>query len=456
MRLRLIISFIIFVLISISIVVVLARQGAVNEVRAFMFRGAMTDTAELSKKLEDYFLSNQSWDGVGSLFPGQGRGRSMGQGSGLGGVMEVRIRVADAQGKIIFDTGKEETGQVLNNSELELAIPLKVDGELIGYLVSEGGMVYNSSQEQQLVERLNNAALTAALIAGAISLVVALFLAYQLLRPVNELIIAAQNLGEGDLTQRVPVRGNDELAQLGKSFNSMADSLEKSETSRQAMTADIAHELRNPLAVQRANLEALQDGIYHLTPENLQPLIDQNNLLTRLVDDLRTLATADSGQLILDLTQVNIYKLTEQIVVAFKPQADEQQIEISLGSTYPIQNECFEIYADPIRLEQILSNLVSNALRYTPDGGQISLSLMCGSENILVQLHDEGPGIPEESLPYIFDRFYRADQSRSRADGSTGLGLAIAQHLAFAHKGNIRAENHPNGGAVFTLTLPKS
>jgi signal transduction histidine kinase len=323
----------------------------------------------------------------------------------------------------------------------------------VGYLAVEGGMGYNQSDERFLLGRLNQAALTAGLIAGGLAMLLALYLAYRLLRPVRALTQAAERLGQGDLSQRVSVRGDDELAMLGRTFNHMAASLQHAEEGRRAMTADIAHELRNPLAVQRANLEALQDGVYPLTPENLEPVIAQNLLLTRLVEDLRTLALAESGQLKLECVLIDMFALAERAVERFRPQADAHQVSLRLQRAESVV-ESPQAFVDPMRVEQILNNLLSNALRYAPEGGQIDLEIEARERDLRLSVRDNGPGIPEDALPHVFERFYRADKSRSRAQGGTGLGLAIARQLAEAHGGSLAAANHPRGGAVFALRLP--
>jgi len=336
---------------------------------------------------------------------------------------------------------------------LQEALELEESGDTIGYLITDDGLRYSRSDETLLVSRLSNAALSAGLIAGGISLLLALFLAYGLLRPVRELNHAAQQMARGDLTQRVRARGNDELAELGRSFNHMAESLQRAEESRRAMTADIAHELRNPLAVQRANLEALQDGIYPLSPENLGAILEQNQMLTRLVNDLRTLALADAGQLDLEIVPTDFAGLVKRVVDRSNSQAAAEQVQLVLepdpGSADPLL-----LSLDPLRTEQILGNVISNALRYTPSGGQVRLAIHKVPGVVQLNVHDSGPGIPPQSLPYVFDRFYRADKSRSRAEGGSGLGLAIARQLAQAQGGDLSAANHPQGGAVLTLTLP--
>lgn len=448
MRIRLILSFALIVLVSVTSMVLIARLGAVREVRTFMFRGGMTGTEGLVGALEDYYSTHHTWQDVDTLlrFPGQGRGHDS---PGMGGMMNLRLRLADAHGNLVVDTANASASGRLTQTDLERAIPLTVDLQVIGYFLPGGGVNFSQREETLLVMRLSRAALTAGLIAGGLSLVLALLLAYRLLRPIRELTDAAGRMAKGDLTQRVPVRGDDELAVLGNTFNRMADSLQRAEESRRAMTADIAHELRNPLAVQRANLEALLDGVYLLNNENLAPILEQNHLLTRLVEDLRTLALADAGQLPLERTLTDYPALVKRVVERFAHQAESNQIEMDFSSA-----SCLPLLLDPGRVEQILGNLLSNALRYTPPGGNIALTLTSTPDSIQLSVHDSGPGIPEDALTHVFERFYRSDQSRSRSKGGSGLGLAIALKLAQAHGGSLSAANHPQGGAIFTLTFP--
>jgi signal transduction histidine kinase len=446
MRLKLFLSFTLIVLISVSLVAIIARRGAVNEVSSFVFRGGMYGLSDLTTSLENYYHTNGTWKGVLSIFnPIRGGMNAM------PGMMNQRLLLADSSGLVLADTQGLLVGNKLSSAELEAAIPLQVDRKTVGYLIAVGGLGINQGNQQAVLERLNRGVLLAGLLAGFLGLVLALVLAYTLLRPVRALTFAAQRLAQGDLSHRVEVHGEDELATLGHTFNQMADSLQQAEDSRRAMTTDIAHELRTPLAVQRANLEALQDGVYPLTAENLAPVIEQNHLLTRLVEDLRTLALADAGQILLERTLTDLTALVERVVERFQPQASSQQVSLSL---LPPLTSIPKISVDPIRLEQVLTNLLSNALRYTPIAGHIELTLSTINGSVRLSVHDSGPGIPEGSLPYIFERFYRVDKSRARAEGGTGLGLAIARQLARAHGGDLTATNHASGGALFTLILP--
>jgi signal transduction histidine kinase len=473
MRLRLISSFIFIVLIAVAGVVYIASQNTASEVRAFMFRGGMAGLEGFVVALEEYYQTNQTWQGVETLFNlsgmGQGMGRSgegarQGRGQGTGsnsgeGALNQRLLLTDAQGSVLIDTRNEAIGELLMNNDLEQAIPLVVNEQTVGYLLPEGGVGFTRTDETALLNRINQAAITAGLIAVSVSLLLALLLAYRLLRPIRDLTQAANQLAQGDLSQHVDVHGDDELANLGRAFNQMAASLEDAEQSRRAMTADIAHELRNPLAVQRAHLEALQDGIYPLTSENLNPVLDQNYLLNRLVEDLRTLALVDSGQLALEPTPTDLPVLVTRVADRYRPQADAQTVSLNVSASehLPI------ILLDSGRVEQVLGNVLSNALRYTPEGGQVDIiitspakgiSILDDFDVVQITVHDSGPGIPPDALPHLFDRFFRGDHARSRDDGGSGLGLTIAKQLAHAHGGDLTANNHPQGGAVFTLTLP--
>lgn len=465
MRTKLILSFVLVVLISVIGVVVIARYTTAGEVRAFMFPGGMISSDDLVKSLEGYYQQHLSWQGVEDLLinrrgngQGQGWGASGQPGGGMmhgyGGMMGQRLRLADASGKIIYDSSTA-LQMNLTADEIARSIPLHYDHTIIGYLLLEGGMGFTRADESRLVTRISRAAILAGVLAGIVALVIALILAYKLEKPLRELTLAVQKIASGDLSQRVKVSGKDEIGLLGKTFNQMAESLHKAEEMRKALTADIAHELRNPLAVQRANLEAILDGVYPLTMENIQPILEQNGLLTRLVEDLRTLALADAGQLSIEKVPVEMKAFCEHMTDTFQPQAQARGLKLELVDQRRDKNEQALILGDPQRLEQILGNLISNAIRYSPPDGVVQIRLNADAKDILVQVKDSGIGIPPDAIPYIFDRFYRVDKGRSRNEGGSGLGLAIARQLAQAHGGSLMAENAPHGGAIFTLRLPK-
>lgn len=454
MRLRLFISFVIVVLISVLSVVLLLRGSAANEVRAFMLHGAVVESEQLVSDIAEYYQQTGTLIGAADALNLPNRGQARGRGNvGIGMGTNQNLILADQNGDILYSSTPIDNVASLSALQLQNAFPIQQDGEYVGYILIEGSSNYSSHDETFLLNRINQAALIAGAISIAISLLVALFLAYRLLLPVRDLTNGSEQLAAGDLSYRVPIRGNDELATLGKTFNLMADSLQNAEENRQVMTADIAHELRNPLAVQRAALEALQDGIYESTPDRLGLILEQNQMLTRLVNDLSTLALADAGRLGLDKVPTDIYDLLQRVEGKFSVKAAEhgQGITISNG----IQGATpLVINIDPIRVEQIINNLISNALRYSPENSQIQLKLSTINTRVIIDVIDQGPGIPDAALPHIFERFYRADKSRSRLEGGTGLGLAIARQLAEAHGGSLNAANLPAGGSKFTLSLP--
>jgi two-component system, OmpR family, sensor histidine kinase BaeS len=453
MRLRLILAFGFVVLVSVASVVLVLWRTTQREVDTFMFRGGMVGAEQMVNALEGYYRRNGSWEGVKTYFhhnliPGRRTGQMMRPGMGS---MNPRLRLYNSSGELMADTGELGASGQLHEEEKYETITLRSGRAVIGYLLYEGGMAFTQGDQINLLARLNRAALTAASVGVALSFLLAGLLSYQLARPIHELKEGADRLAAGDLSLRVSVQGDAEVASLGVAFNKMATSLQKVEGNRRAMTADIAHELRTPLSVQRAHLEALQDGIYELNAVNLEPVLAQNLLLTRLVEDLRTLALAEAGQLTLHKTLVDLQALTKRTAERFSPQASENQVAIRFEEP---QKAIPPVFGDPGRLEQLIGNILTNALSHTPAGGLVTLAVGFTADEASILVRDTGPGISEEALPRIFERFYRADPSRSREEGGSGLGLSIARQLARAHSGDLTAANHFEGGAVFTLTMP--
>lgn len=472
MRWRLLGAFALVILIALGTVAVVARYTTQQEVETFLGHGGQIGLENLADSLEAYYAENGSWTGADAITAGAGAGNGSGRGQGQrsganddtgttaagnagagANASAGEHRVADPSGTVVISPDAAEIGSQLGEGTLSQAIALEVGGEVVGYLVPEGGIVELPDDfDELLIERVNNASLLAAAISGGIATVLALILSSLILRPVHGLTKAANQMAEGDLSQRVTVRGGGELASLGQSFNKMAESLEDAEERRQSMTADIAHELRNPLAIQRAHLEALQDGVYPLTLENLALIGEQNQQLTRLVDDLRTLALVDAGELSLNMRSVDLSTLCADLAVRFQPQADAKQVRITSVCSASVMTTL----GDKERLQQVLDNLMQNALRYTPEGGNIEVRLTRQGRSAILAVHNDGPSIPEDVLAHLFERFYRGDKARDRASGGTGLGLAIARKLAEAHGGALIGENHPAGGVVFKLVLPLS
>jgi len=272
--------------------------------------------------------------------------------------------------------------------------------------------------------------------------------------PLADLIQAAESVESGDYGVRVRVRGPGEVRSLARAFNAMSERLETSEEQRKRLLADVTHELRTPLTIMQGNLEAMLDGVYPADASHLEPIIDETRVLSRLVDDLRTLSLAEAGALALHREPTDLVLLARDVLAAFRQQADEKGVTLQF-TTPPGLTRSADI--DPVRTREIFSNLLSNALRHTPRDGTITVGIepgdpvesAAGHPKLRVTVRDTGDGISADLLPHIFDRFYKSDESRG-----VGLGLAIAKSLVVAHGGEIDATSAPGQGTEMRFTIP--
>lgn len=274
--------------------------------------------------------------------------------------------------------------------------------------------------------------------------------------PLAELLAASNAVAQGDLTVRVSEQTPSQFNQLARSFNHMTEELARMEQQRRNLTADVAHELRTPLHIIQGNLEGIIDGVYDPTPSHIDATLDETRRLARLIDDLQTLSQVEMGRLPLYVEPVDVAELLQDAATSFSGQAEAQEIELLLE----LPEEKVVVLGDNGRLLQILSNLLVNALRHTPSGGQILLKATADESSVHLIVRDSGEGIPSDDLPFIFDRFWRGDRARTRPSNSGGnsggLGLAIVKQLVLAHHGTITATSHPHHATIFTITLPRS
>jgi two-component system, OmpR family, sensor histidine kinase BaeS len=291
--------------------------------------------------------------------------------------------------------------------------------------------------------------LAAAGLVAVSALVGTVLLSRRVLRPIGTLTSASRLLGAGDLSERVPVVGTDELAELGRSFNRMADSLQRGEERQRRLVADVAHELRTPLANLRGYLEALKDGVITPDAELFASLHEEAVLQQRIVDDLQELALAEAGALAYHRTRVDLAELLETTRAAHHALAESAGVRLVVEAPEPVPAQ-----ADPDRLRQVLGNLVTNALRASSSGGTITLSAAPNGSTATMRIADTGTGIPANDLPYVFDRFWRADGARGRSTGGSGLGLAITRQIVVDHGGAITVDSAVGAGTTFTITLP--
>lgn len=322
------------------------------------------------------------------------------------------------------------------------------------WLMMGGGMMDGMFPFAQAAADFTNNLEQTLWIAGLSGAALAILLGYiftrQIVAPLDRVTTAARRIAQGDLEQRVETSGSGELAELGKSFNQMAATLSRDQQLRQNMVADIAHELRTPLSILQGNVEAMLDGVLEANTENLSSLHQETKLLSRLIEDLRTLSLAEAGQLRFYPEATDLKEVSSQVIDGFQTQFAAKNLRVTLEAAEDLP----PAWVDSDRTAQVIRNLVSNAFNYTPEGGSISLRLTPGSDGITVSVIDTGSGIPAEDLPHVFSRLYRVDRSRTRSTGGSGLGLAIVKQLVEAQGGRVWAESQPGQGATFSFLVP--
>ncbi|MFQ5858883.1 MAG: ATP-binding protein [Anaerolineae bacterium] len=438
LRFRVLAALILVIVVAVGVVAFFASRATSGEFQRYVERGGMMRHQRFEMFLVGYYNQRRSWSGVQPLV------------EQIGQITGERVVLADEKGQIVADSANKLVGQAAGQDW----------AEPVGFIVHRGvpvGAVYvdplgpaDDPQREAFLAGINRALLLAAGVAGLAAVLLTLVLSRRILKPVETLTAAARRMEKGDLSQRVEVQSNDEIGELARAFNAMADGLTRLEDLRRNLVSDVAHELRTPLSNIQGYLEALQDGVVEPKREVIDSLYEEAMLLTRLVDDLQELALAEAGQLRLKRQPVAPADLVNRAMEAARAQAAAGGItlQVDLPADLPL------VDVDPQRIGQVLGNLLSNALTHTPSGGEITIAAGAVGSEVKLSVSDTGEGISPEHLPYIFERFYRADKSRSRATGGTGLGLAIARQLVEAHGGRISVESQMGRGTAFTFTLP--
>ena len=365
------------------------------------------------------------------------------------------LRVQDARGEEVWRASAEDLGghmselhrQMMGTGALgpERRLPVEVEGSVVGYAqvrLPEPGVLPRDVAFRDSVNRL---LLAGGGLAALVALALGLLLARRATAPARRLTLAARALAAGDRSERIRSSSSDEFGEMAGAFDTMADTIEEEERLRRAFAADVAHELRTPLAILRSQVEGLQDGVMEPGAETLSSLHEEILRLSRLVADLQTLAAAEGAGFSLERRPLRLDLLVEETVRDFAGlfEAEDVRLEVS-GADVRVE-------ADPVRVKQMVSNLLSNALKFTPEGGRVEVEVSSDPRWAAVRVSDDGPGIPEEELPRVFDRFFRG--RNTRAAGS-GIGLTVVRELAEAQGGRVEAGNAPGGGATFLLRLP--
>jgi two-component system, OmpR family, sensor histidine kinase BaeS len=359
--------------------------------------------------------------------------------------------LVNADRQVIFSSLPEAYNSQITNRDLERAITLVVDGTTVGWLLVKPlkpEWILNSP-ESIFLRNVNSAALLSAGVAAGLALLLGGLLAFTMTRSLRALTDATNDIARGDLGRQVEVHSNDEFGELAASFNKMSSDLAQSTRARRQMTADIAHELRTPLSVIAGYTEAISEGKLSGDPETFAILHRETQQLSRLIEDLRLLSLADAGELLLTLQPADPGALLEQS--AARHNLEAQKLGLSLQ--VQVEENLPSLQLDIERIGQVLDNLITNAFRHTPAGGDIVLTAGLASGCVRFTVRDTGSGINPDDQPFIFNRFYRGDKSRSTT-GESGLGLAIAKSIIQSHGGDIWVESEGGRGASFIFSFP--
>lgn len=443
--LKLIFSFLSISLLSVLMIVVLARYTTDQEFRRFT---ATSDRSNLMDTLEDYYVTNGSWNGIEQAelsmrYPPPNNNRPPRPYNAL--------TVTDQSGKVIRSGSNFRLGQTVPANEIQHGTAIQVDGQTVGYLIFSPPPFDADSPERNFLNRITQLFLYSALATTVIALILGIALSRNLTSPIRELTEATHAVSEGDLSQQVPIRSNDELGELGRAFNRMSAELSRSVNARKQMTADIAHELRTPLSLILGHAEAVHDGVLPPSHENFEIIREEATRLEHLVNDLRILSLADAGELTIIPQTIEPERILQEVSSLYQYQIQRKNISLEMDIASPLST----IEVDPGRMTQVLTNILDNALRHTPEGGKVILSAKEVNDQVELAVQDSGPGLKAEDLDRIFERFYRTDASRQREDGGSGLGLAIAKSIVQAHGGQLLAESEVGKGLKVMIRLPK-
>lgn len=392
--------------------------------------------------------SRYGWGDIQQVLLESGpRVKGGGPGPFMSRLQSERILIADSQGKIVGDSLNMDIGKVVDEKTISKGLPLLVDGKRVGTLLADRSW---GQLEESFIKSIKIANLYAGIIAFFLALALGAIMSKKISAPLVTLAHAVRRISGRELSHRVPVNSSDEIGELAHAFNSMAQSLEENEKLRKNMLADVAHELRTPLSILRGNLESMQEGVLEPSQEVFSSLHDETVRISKLVNDLQELALAEARELKIYPKRNILGDIIDSALQSIKLEAQSRKINISVE--VPATN--IWVNVDTHRMEQVLYNLLTNALRYTQDGGRIGIIAQIIDNWAEVTVQDSGIGIADEDLPYIFNRFYRADKSRNRGSGGVGLGLAITKGLIEAHGGKVWVESELGRGTKFVFTLP--
>jgi two-component system, OmpR family, sensor histidine kinase BaeS len=439
---KLILAFLLVSVLSTGLVVLSTRVAANLE-----FDNFLRDRykSELAEQLAKYYKRNGSWDGAEEQFRRFGREHFRPN-------MPARLFfcITDVNGVVVVPGANYKRGDLIEAEILQFGDAIIVDGKTVG-IVFVDSPSNNNPMEGEFLRRLDVSIFFSAIGTILLALLAGIILSRTITRPIRELTKATHTLTDGNLGQQVPVRSRDEIGELAQSFNKMSSDLARSFNLRKQMTADIAHELRTPLALILGHAEGVKDGVLTPNHENFEIIREEAERLEHLVNDLRTLSLADAGELSVDFQPVNINNFMSDIHAHYLSLFNQKRLTLNLELAPVI----LTANLDPNRFAQVINNIMDNALRHTPEGGRVELKTQLTGNGIQLSVKDSGEGASSEEAAHLFDRFYRVDESRARNDGGSGLGLAIAKSIVEMHGGKIWAESETGHGLKVVIELPK-
>lgn len=444
---RLSLALLVMAWVGVGVMALVITRSTESSFREYLARSA-TSAASTDQitRLQSYYAENGSWTGVDALLDHRGQGTGQGQGGTRGGPMLV----ADAQEQVIAATAAERVGTPLTSDERTRAAALVVDGQTVGWLVRlSPGQAALGASETIFLEETNRALVITVLVATILAVAIGAALAWLIAAPIRRLTQAVHSLSAGQRGQAVPVEGTEETRSLAQAFNEFSRQLAEGEALRKRMAADIAHELRTPVSVLRGHLEAMRDGIFPLDQNHLAIAYDQTRHLGRLVEDLRLLTLAEAGHLPLERQLTAPQALVRELVEGFQPLALDAEIDLRCACA----DDTPAVLADAGRLRQVLGNLLTNALRHTPTGGQIRVTVSRAQDRARFEVYNSGSQLTDEEARLIFQPFWRSSAAREQDSGGSGLGLAIAQQLVTLHGGTLGISPDV-GGIIFWFEIP--
>ncbi|MBU2009318.1 MAG: HAMP domain-containing protein [Chloroflexi bacterium] len=446
-RFRLLLAFALVIAVVIGTVSLFVARSAAGRIHEYQLQSNETRSARMQSVLSRYYAGRGEWAGI-QPFVEQ-----------MGTLYGQRIIVVDSSGVVVADShhgfvgsrpDPRWSGRVLPIRPPPMPGGAREPGTL--YINPESASEADSISVQSLANSINRFLLWGGLLAVGLAMVFTTFLSRRISAPLRALTSAARRVGQGDFSQRVDIRGKDEVAELARTFNSMANDLTRAEKLRRNLVADAAHELRTPLSNIRGYLEAVRDGLMQPDASTLHSVYEEVLLLSKLIEELQELSLADAGELKLFRQPEDISELIQKVAGAVQAaiKAKGLSLTVDLADGLPL------CHIDSHRIGQVLRNLLDNAVAHTPEGGAIAVTAVEQGNWVEVAVADTGEGIPPEDLPNIFERFYRVDKSRARATGGSGLGLTIAKRLVEAHGGKIGVQSEPGKGSCFAFTVSRA